>query len=108
MSIKWGNYSFEGPYRLSSWEPPYRAGIYAIMKKADKPNNYTVIYFGESGNLSDRGFVNSHHKYSCFIDEAGSESGIYIGTYLMPNSSASERQKIESELVNKFKPNCNG
>ena len=107
MSITWGNYSFDGPYQITGWNPPYRSAVYAIMKKASEPNSYTIIYFGESENLSERGFISSHHKYSCFIDEAGAESNLYIGIYLMPNSTQEERQAVESKLVSKYNPACN-
>jgi len=105
MSIKWGKYQFKGPYQISTWNPPYRAAIYAIMKKGSKPNTYTIIYFGESGNLSERGFVKSHHKYQDFIKDAGSENNLYIGFLLMPNSSAEQRRKVESALKTKYNLN---
>jgi len=59
MTIEWGRITFKGPYPATNWDPPYRASLYAIMMKPDlknKPNTYKILYFGESGNLSDRGF----------------------------------------------------
>ena len=108
MSIKCGNYSFDGPYQITAWNPPFRAGVYAIMIKGDKPNTHKIIYFGESENLSVRGFVKQHHKYSSFISHAGAESNLYIGVYFMPTSTPSQRRTIESELVTQFSPDCNG
>jgi hypothetical protein len=43
MSIKWGNYSFDGPYQINDWNPPYRAAVYAIMGGTDKPNTFELI-----------------------------------------------------------------
>jgi len=107
MSIKWGNYSFDGPYQITNWNPPYRAAVYAIMKETDKPETYGIIYFGETEDLSGRGFVEPHHKYPCFIDQAGAESNLYIGIHLMPNSTQQKRMIVESELISEYNPVCN-
>jgi hypothetical protein len=110
MSITWGNVKFDGPYPITNWDPPYRAAVYAIMMKPDsknKPNTYRILYFGESSNLSERGFYRSHHKYDCWIREAGSESNLYIGIHLMPNSTAEDRKKVESTLISQYNPVCN-
>ncbi len=110
MSITWGNVSFDGPYSITNWDPPYRAAVYAIMMKPDpsnKPGTYRILYFGESGNLSERGFYKSHQKYDCWIDKAGSESNLYIGIHLMPDSTPEERRDVESALINQYKPDCN-
>ena len=110
MSIKWGNINFEGPYPITSWNPPYRAALYAIMIKPNlqnQPSTYRIIYFGESGNLADRGFYRSHHKFQCWLNQAGSEYNIYIGIYRMPNSTSEQRRTIESSLINQYNPVCN-
>jgi hypothetical protein len=110
VTITWGDITFEGPYSITSWEPPYRAAVYAIMMKPDpekKPRTYRIIYFGESSNLSERGFYRAHHKYECFIKEAGSEANLYIGIYLMPDSTEEERREVEQRLINQYKPACN-
>lgn len=110
MSIRWGDISFDGPYPINRWEPPYRAAIYAIMMKPDPVNKsatYRILYFGESGNLSERGFFRSHHKYECWIKNAGSENNLYIGTYLMPDSTQDERKEIEGRLISQYTPVCN-
>jgi hypothetical protein len=110
MSITWGNINFEGPYSLTNWDPPYRAAVYAIMMKPDPQNDpatYRILYFGESENLSDRGFYRSHHKYDCWIKYAKSDSNLFIGIYPMPNSTKVERQEIESMLKQKHHPDCN-
>ena len=110
MSITWGNIEFEGPYPIKDWEPPYRAAVYAIMMRPDPENNprtYRILYFGESGNLSERGFYRSHHKYNCWIREAGSEYNLYIGIHRMPNSTANQRQDVEARLIKQYQPKCN-
>ncbi|MCK4375784.1 MAG: hypothetical protein KAX19_10660 [Candidatus Brocadiae bacterium] len=109
MAIKLAGYDFDGPTRLTDWEPPYRAGVYCICwrKKPDtEPSTYYPIYFGESSNLSERGFV-SHHKRSCWIREAGSESKLYVCVHLMPNSTAEGRGRVEQECIAKHDGACN-
>ena len=84
--------------------------MYAIMIKPDpinRPRLYRIIYFGETSNLSDRGFWRSHHKYQCFIEQAGSGSNLYIGIYRMPNSTEDQRREVEQRLIDKYDPICN-
>lgn len=110
MTITWGDITFDGPFSITDWEPPYRAAVYAIMMKPDpenKPTTYRILYFGESSNLSERGFWRSHHKHQCFIDNAGSESDLYIGTYKMPNSTGEERKSVEQKLIAEYDLVCN-
>ena len=110
VSIEWGDVSFEGPYPIIDWEPPYSDAVYAMMIKPDpknKPDTYRILYFGESSNLSERGFYRSHHKYDCWLQHAGSESNLYIGIHRMPNSTVEERRKVESKLIEQYHPACN-
>ena len=110
MSIKWGEVDFDGPYAITKWDPPYRAGVYAIMIQQDpknEPNTYTIIYFGVSGNMNERGFYKAHHKYDCWSKKAGSDDNIFIGVYLMSNSTPEQRKDVESKLISQYKPSCN-
>lgn len=109
MSIKYGSYVFDEPVLFALWSPPNRTGLYAILipDKSFRPKPFRVIYFGESGNLSERGFFKSHNKYSCWIREAGSEENLYIAIYLMPDSTPSQRKFIEKLLITQYKPVCN-
>lgn len=109
MTINYGGITFDGPYRVTEWEPPYRAALYAIIMPDEtcKPKPFQVLYFGESGNLSDRGFWRSHHKYQCFIRHAGSESNLFIGIHKMPGSTESQRREVEQRLIKQYKPICN-
>lgn len=114
MTIKWGRtieIEFDGPISMEEWTPPRCATIYAIMIKPDsrnRPNTFRIIYFGESENLSERGFYNSHHKYSCWHENASEiNSDIFIGIYRMPNSTEERRKEIERSLINDYNPVCN-
>lgn len=107
MTITWGKIRFDGPYKINNWDPPFRAAIYVIMIPGDKEGYYKLIYIGESGNLSERGFYKNHHAYNCWIKYADSESNLFIGIYPLPSSTQSERTKIEQQLISEYNPICN-
>ena len=77
----------------------------AILGHRSPPNLYRVLYIGESSNLSERGFVRSHHKYKCFIRNAGSEGNLHIAICLIPGSTE-EDEKVEQYLIS-VEPPCN-
>ena len=110
VTITWDGVEFDGPFAADAWEPPTRAGVYAIMMKPDavaKPNTYQVLYFGESENLSDRGFWRSHHKFGCWMQKAGSTRTLFIGVHAMPNSTLADRAAVERRLIQVYRPDCN-
>ncbi len=83
--------------------------MYCICWEKDpstERNTYYAIYFGESSNLSERGFV-SHHKRSCWINVAGSETRLYVCVHLMPNSTTEQRRKVEQACIQKHDGACN-
>ncbi len=97
MTITWNNTVFSEPELLSSWDPPLRAAVYAIVMRPNpvgNPTSFTILYFGESGNLDERGF-DSHHKRDCWLEQVNSEADLYVGIHLMPNSTAEERRTLE-------------
>jgi len=110
MSIIYNGVNFSEPERLVNCNPPFRAGLYVILiqDQTMKPKPFKAIYFGESGNMSERGF-GSHHKKPCWIRTAGSEGNLYISANLMPNSTENERRNIEERLIQKYntKNYCN-
>jgi hypothetical protein len=108
MSIIFNGVSFSEPESLAFWTPPFKAGLYAILIPSPNisPKPFEVIYFGESGNMSERGFA-SHHRRACWLRQAGNEANLYIAVYLMPNSSEQERKQIEAALIAKYNPQCN-
>ncbi len=110
MSLEWGTILFDGPYPIKRWEPLSNPGIYAIMKKPDaynKPHTYHILYFGESGNLSELESYKLHSKYECWVKEAGSRNNTYIGVHLMPNSTSEKRKRLADALIKTFSPVCN-
>lgn len=110
MGIDLGGAEFEGPFQMEVWNPPRQAAVYAILTRQDptaKPASYLPIYIGQSENLDERGFLRSHHKFGRWIREAGSTGNLFIAVHPMPNTTEADRQRIENQLILKFKPVCN-
>jgi len=108
--IYFANYQFSEPEPLSGWKTSEKAGIYAILTKdsSARSRRYKVIYFGESGNLSDRDFLKSHEKHDCWLSQAGgSEDDLFIAVFPLPNSTIKLRGDIEAFLIRYYRPACN-
>ncbi|MDH5203375.1 MAG: hypothetical protein OEW69_08970 [Nitrospirota bacterium] len=108
MGINFGGYEFDNPVKLVRWIAPYRAGIYLIL--AFEWNSFPPfrpIYVGESENMSESGFIRSHHKYQCWINQVDNISDLYMSALPLPKSTKAEREKIESMLISLYDPICN-
>ena len=107
--IYFANYQFSEPKSLTEWKTEDSDGIYAILIKDPKAKfqPYKVIDFGESDNLSDANFFKSHQRFDCWIQEAGSESELYIASFDMPNSTIELRRSVVAFLVKYYHPVCN-
>lgn len=108
MNIKFGRYKFTSPKKFEDFKVPKIAAIYAILIAdfAYKPP-FKVIYFGQSKDLSDRGFFKSHDNYDDWIKESGTEETLLISIHPMQRSSEEDRKIVENELISAFKPVCN-
>jgi hypothetical protein len=109
MAITFNDHDFSDPIEINHWIPPRVAGLFAILipDTTASPQHLRAIYFGESGDLSDREFFKTHQKYRCWLQWASSEDNLFIATYLMPSSSAEERFAAKSVLISSFQPPCN-
>ena len=110
MSIAWGGIAFDGPYSLENHPPFPGSAIYVIMFKPDpawRPDVYQVLYFGETGNIAERGFPWSHHAAPCWLQAAKSRSNVFVGFHFMPGSTSHQRQQVERMLTQQYQPVCN-
>jgi hypothetical protein len=107
MTIRWGDLVFSDPVRLSDWEPPRKPALYAIMKEGDRKGHYGLIYVSQSGNLSERRSYESHPKYDCWKDNAGSDNNLFIGICSMPNSTLDQRKRLKQHILDRANPPCN-
>ncbi len=109
MSIYFADSLFTEPERLSSWKPPYIAGIYAILvdEPSSAPMPFRPIYFGETGDMSESGLIQHHPLHDCWYKQTGSVYRLYIAVCEMPDSSPVERKRLETELIKQYRPICN-
>lgn len=103
-----GRYEFMDPWPLSIWQPPSLPGIYAILVRTpvDPPDQYRVIYVGQTANLAERGFPASHEKYRDWVHEAGHRLNIYV-SWMVAAPHSRLRQLVEEELIKQYQPTCN-
>jgi len=107
MAVPWGDLPFTDLAIFDENVSSTESGVYAIMTKPDpqnKPNTYTVLYFGEAEDFSQR-LDSQHEKIPCW--QQNQKSGLYYELYIMSGSSQTQRQVIESQLISKYNPVCN-
>ena len=105
MGIRYDRYFFDGPIPINTWDPPERAGVYAILVPGQLGPD--LIYFGESDNLSRLRKLRYDPKYPCWLEKAGSEELILIAFHLIPDSTRAERSSICKRLITHYHPACN-
>lgn len=98
MSIRIGNYDFEGPLSDPSGLRN-TSGVYAVLAKNTTNGNYTVVDIGESGTVRDR--VSSHDRANCWA--RNKQAGLnYAGHYC----NEANRMAVEKALRGSFNPPC--
>ena len=109
MNMIFDKYEFSEPVKISKWEPPESRGLYAILKTDIHAERlpFKAIYFGQTENFAERGFLKSHHKHEDWIKEAREIDNLFITIYLMPGSTEGERKAIETKLIAQYQPACN-
>ncbi len=113
MSISWGireRYKFTAGGALPAWTPPSMPAVYSITYKQDpqkKPKAHTVLYFGESSDLSQES-ASINRVLETWRFTGGVPEDLYVFVHPMPGSSQYERAKVQHELVNDYRPHGNG
>lgn len=109
IAITFSSYDFSEPIPIKRWVPPRVPGLYAVLipDPAARPRPFKVIYFGQSGDLSETEFFRGHIKYSTWMKWAGSEENLHIAICLMPTHSETERLTAEAALISRYLPECN-
>ena len=98
MSIKIGNYNFEGPY-TSTTNLKNQSGLYAILGRKSENQKWNVIDIGESSQVKER--VDNHDRSDCWNRQG--YSTIAAAVYYC---NEQERMRIEKELRSHFNPPC--
>lgn len=73
--------------------------VYAITKR-DASRNHTVIYIGQTDDLSER--FDNHHKASCFYRHSAN------CVCIRAENNEETRLAIEKDLIANYNPTCNG
>jgi len=100
MSIKIGNYTFDGPYTTPD-KLEDRSGIYAILCQKDG-NNYRLIDVGESANVKTR--VETHDRKDCW--KRNCNGTLTFAVYYTPGLQQPGRMAIEQEIRKQYDPPC--
>ncbi|MET0003657.1 MAG: hypothetical protein ABW087_08550 [Candidatus Thiodiazotropha sp.] len=98
MSIKIGNYNFDGPY-TNTGNLKNLSGVYAILGRSTPGQNWSVVDIGESATVKDR--VENHDRSDCWKRQG--HSTLAVAAYYC---NETQRMRIERELRNKFNPPC--
>ena len=98
MSIKIGNYNFDGPFTNTS-NLKNQSGVYAILGRSASSQSWKVVDIGESATVKDR--VESHDRSDCWKRKG--HSTLAVAAYYC---NESQRMRIEGELRNQFNPPC--
>jgi hypothetical protein len=108
VTIKFANRDFDGPFPAASWVAPWYGGVYAVLVRDAgwAPLPCRPIYFGQTGNFAQRGFLRGHRGYRSWLAAAGGESNLGIATHWMPGSGEAERQALEQALLRQYRPEC--
>ncbi len=104
MTIRFAGHDFDGPCPAALWIPPAGGGVFAVMvyDAAYKPLPYRAIHFGEAGEFSARGLVAGHPKYVEWLAAGGTQWGLYLATYSMPDANGLTRLALERYLTNDY------
>lgn len=101
ISIKIGNYDFDGPY-VSVESLENKSGIYTILCKNQSENNYKVIDVGESAFVKTR--IEGHDRKECWARNCS--IGVEYAVFYTPNKQQTGRKAIEQELRTMYDPPC--
>jgi len=101
--ITLGSRSFAGPFLAPLWSPPAGAAVYAVMAPGWRLLTFRALEFAHAEELS-AATLREHAKYREWLTIVGTEWNLYIATYEMPLSTASERNAVLRELAREYRP----
>lgn len=106
--IRFSNRIFTEPAPFSLALAPVSSGIYAILAPdaSCRPRPFRVIYFGESGNFSQR-VTEQHDRLNDWRGEAGGAANLYVAFCPTPLLKHQQRRWVEHDLVARYRPACN-
>lgn len=115
MSVSWGRRSrfrFESAGEYSQVVlPPGTPAVFAITYKQDpvnKPKSHTVLYFGESADLSKDILERAKDIKETWLNTGGREAAdLYVFYHPMPGSTLWQRNSVQNQLESEYDPPVN-
>lgn len=88
-------------FYLYPWGTGLKAlgGIYMVLRKSNQNGNHSVLYIGQTGDLSER--FDNHHKKPCFDRNRKTHIAAMLESF------EAKRLRIEDDLIKNYKPDCN-
>ena len=98
MSIKIGDYNFEGPYNYPDDIDALKdnTGVYVILEESE--GKYSILDLGESAQVKTR--IENHDRSSCW--EEKSKGTLYVAVFYTLNKQPPGRMELEQELRGKL------
>ncbi len=109
MRVQFDQWVFNSPVPIDRCVPVRCAALYAILVADDSSASFPFrpIYFGQTENLAQSHFFESHPRYADWVREAGSEQDLFVATYLCAGMTGQYREFVEGMLVREYAPACN-
>jgi hypothetical protein len=114
MSISWGHKNrikFEAAGEIRKCAVPPIPAVFAITYKQDamnKPKAHTVLYFGETEDLSKEINTRCQDIRDTILDNTGGkETDLFIFYHAMPSSTLWQRTSVQNQLISEYDPPVN-
>lgn len=111
-TVSWGKrerFKFSNCGAFLDWAPPVVSAVYAITYKQEpdrKPKSHTVLYFGESEDLSQQASVLKRIE-EFWTEGGGAPDDLYVFVHHMAGSTKFERSAVQNRLVSEYQPHAN-
>jgi len=112
LSISWGikeRFRFIRGGMLFSWNPPTGAGIYAITYRRDpeRPKLHTILFVGQGENLAIEAPPLNGQVLDAWKNSSHDVGDLHVFVHPMPGSSTGERFRVQEQLIEEYRPQCN-
>lgn len=104
-----GTLEFTEPEPLLTSRPPAKRVLYAFLVEDLRwtPRPFRPPYFGQTRESAQRGFPFQHHAVRKWLARGESIRSLWIAWRAMPYSFEHEREAIEDQLIEQYKPELN-
>jgi predicted GIY-YIG superfamily endonuclease len=91
----------EYPFWVYPWGTTLKptAGVYLVLRR-ESDGKYTILYVGQTADMSER--FDAHHKEPCFTRNGVTHLAARLENF------ETKRLAIEADLVQNYRPCCNG